>query len=170
MHAFNFPDIWENKIFSVIFRVMVTFQLTPTKTYTYMCIYSRSVHSIQYKLFEKFVILLMLCSQSFSKFLCYYDTANVSPLSLPLNQQQCSGKLKGLFTLLEPVWPGYDIKRRVVNNKNPTSALSTRRYLCSNKAIGWYTIYKDRAVNCLLVTSWTIRTHVLINKLLIRQL
>ena len=69
---------------------MVTFRLTPTKTYTYIRIYSRSVHSIQYKLFEKFVILLMLCSQSFSKFSLLLRRCKCLPLSLPLNQQQCS--------------------------------------------------------------------------------
>ena len=33
VHAFNFRDISENRILSVIFRVIVTFRPTPTKTY-----------------------------------------------------------------------------------------------------------------------------------------
>ena len=99
-------------------------------------------------------------------------TLQISPLSLYLstnssaqsgyNGRSC-GKLKGLDTLA--IWPGYDIKRRVVNNKIPTTVLSTRplnSYLCSNKAIHICRLvhYEDRAANCLLVTSWTIQTHM----------
>ena len=129
------------------------------------------------------MILLSVQSKHLQS-LCYYDAANLSPLSLPLNQQQYSVRLyttdvrvanstnlniasrvsfgriylARLYTPAEISSEGY-----IVNNKNPTTALVTRpsnRYLCSNKATHRLVHYKDRAVNCLLVTPWTILTQV----------